>query len=64
MSVISSTLRKYAALEDGEVMLQSILREAADELDRKDALIEAIKFDMYNYDHRLTYESKNNQESR
>lgn len=64
MSVISATLRKYAELEDGEVMLRSILKEAADELDRKDALIEAIKFDMYNYDHRLTYESKNNQESR
>ena len=60
MGVISSTLRKYAALEDGEVMLQSILKEAADELDRKDALIEAIKFDMYNYDHRSAHESKNN----
>ena len=60
MGVISSTLRKYAALEDGDVMLQSVLREAADELDRKDALIEAIKFDMYNYDHRSAHESKNN----
>ena len=58
MSVITSTLRKYASLEDGEVMLQSILREAADELDRKDALIEAIKFDIYNYDHRVPNESK------
>lgn len=59
MNVISSTLRKYAALEDGDVMLQSVLREAADELDRKDALIEAIKFDLYNYDHRSVHESKN-----
>lgn len=60
MSVISSTLRKYADMEDGNVMLQSVLREAADELDRKDALIEALKFDMYNYDHRSAHESKNN----
>lgn len=60
MSLISSTLRKYADMEDGNVMFQSVLREAADELDRKDALIEAIKFDMYNYDHRSTHESKNN----
>lgn len=60
MGVISSTLRKYADMEDGNVMLQSVLREAADELDRKDALIEAIKFDMHNYDHRSTHESKNN----
>ena len=59
MGVISSTLRKYAGLEDGEVMLQSVLREAADELDRKDALIESIKFDLYNYDHRSVHESKN-----
>ncbi len=59
MSVITSTLRKYASLEDGEVMLQSILKEAADELDRKDTLIEAIKFDIYNYDHRVPNESKN-----
>lgn len=60
MSLISSTLRKYADMEDGNVMFQSVLREAADELDRKDALIEAIKFDMYNYDHRSVHESKNN----
>ena len=59
MSVISNTLRKYADMEDGNVMLQSVLREAADEIDRKDALIEAIKFDIYNYDHRAKYESKN-----
>ena len=59
MGVISSTLRKYADMEDGNVMLQSVLREAADELDRKDALIEALKFDMYNYDHRSAHESKN-----
>lgn len=52
MGVISITLRKYADMEGGNVMLQSVLREAADELDRKDALIEAIKFDMHNYDHR------------
>ena len=45
MSVISTTLRKYAALEDGDLMLQSVLLEAADELDRKDGLIDAIKFD-------------------
>lgn len=60
MSLISSTLRKYAELQDGNVMLKSVLREAADELDRKDALIEAIKFDLYNYDHRSAHESKNN----
>lgn len=59
MGVISSTLRKYAEIQDGDVMLQSVLREAADELDRKDALIEAIKFDMYNYEHRAPHESKN-----
>ena len=59
MGVISSTLRKYAEIQDGDVMLQSVLREAADELDGKDALIEAIKFDMYNYEHRVPHESKN-----
>ena len=59
MSVISNTLRKYAEMQDGEVMLRSVLKEAADELDRKDALIEAIKFDMYNYEHRVPHESKN-----
>ena len=53
MSVISTTLRKYAEKEECNVMLRSVLREAADELDRKDALIEAIKFDLYNYDHRV-----------
>lgn len=58
MSLISSTLRKYADMEDGNVMFQSVLREAADELDRKDALIEAIKFDMYNYEHRAKHEGK------
>ena len=63
MSLISSTLRKYADMEDGNAMLQSVLREAADELDRKDALIEAIKFDMYNYDHRVKHESTDKQES-
>ena len=52
MSVVSNTLRKYAGLEEIDVMMRSVLREAADELDRKDALIEAIKFDMHNYDHR------------
>ena len=59
MSVISNTLRKYVEIEDGDMTLQSVLREAADELDRKDALIEAIKFDMYNYDHHTPHESKN-----
>ena len=59
MSVISNTLRKYAELGDGDVMLQSVLREAADDIDRKDALIEAIKFDLYNYDHRSAHESTN-----
>lgn len=59
MGVISSTLRKYADMEDGNVMLQSVLREAADEIDRKDALIEAIRFDMHNYDHCSAHESKN-----
>ena len=60
MSVISSTLRKYIEIEEDNVMLRSALQEAADELDRKDAFIEAVKFDMYNYDHRvMPYESKN-----
>lgn len=63
MSVISTTLRKYAALEDGDLMLQSVLLEAADELDRKDGLIDAIKFDMYNYDHRVKHEGADKQES-
>ena len=54
MSVISNTLRKYAEVEDGDAILRSVLKEAADELDRKDALIDAIKFDIYNYDHRTT----------
>lgn len=52
MSVISNTLRKYAGIEDTDVILRSVLKEAADELDRKDGLIDAIKFDVYNYDHR------------
>ena len=34
MSLISSTLRKYADMEDGNVMFQSVLREAADELEK------------------------------
>lgn len=59
MSVISNTLRKYSDDEGGNVMLQSVLREAADELDRKDALIEAIKSELYKYDHRVAHESKN-----
>ena len=29
------------------------------QLDRKDGLIEALKFDMYNYDHRTPHESTN-----
>lgn len=52
MSVISATLRKYAEMEEDNVMLRSVLREAADELDRRDAFIDALKFDLYNYDHR------------
>ena len=63
MSVISNTLRRYAALQEEDMMLQSVLQEAADELDRKDAFIGAIKYNMYNYDHWTKYESKNKQES-
>lgn len=59
MSVISNTLRKYAEVSDADTILRSVLKEAADELDRKDALIDAIKFDIYNYDHRSAHESKN-----
>lgn len=52
MGIISSTLRKYAEIEDTDVILRSVLKEAADELDRKDGLIDAINFDIYNYNHR------------
>lgn len=40
-------------------MMRSVLREAADELDRRDGLIDAIKFDIYNYDHRTTPKMRN-----
>ena len=56
MSVISATLRKYAEIEEDNVMLRSVLREAADELDRRDDFIESLKFDLYNYDHRGRHE--------
>ena len=59
MSVVSNTLRKYAVLEEIDVMMRSVLREAADELDRRDGLIDAIKFDIYNYDHRTTPKMRN-----
>lgn len=59
MSIISNTLRKYAEVEDADTILRSVLKEAADELDRKDGLIDAIKFDIYNYDHRITPKTRN-----
>ena len=42
MNVVSSTLRKYADTKDDEVMLQSILREAAEELAERSDIINAI----------------------
>lgn len=59
MGIISNTLRKYAEIEGTDVVLRSVLKEAADELDRRDGLIDAIKFDIYNYDHRTTPKMRN-----
>ena len=54
MSVISNTLRKYAERDGSEdIMLASVLKEVADELDRKDAVIAAIKKSILEYDTRL-----------
>ena len=59
MGIISNTLRKYAEIEDTDAILRSVLREAADELDRKDGFIDAIHFDVYNYDRRILPKIKN-----
>ena len=59
MSVISNTLRRYAEFEDTDVILRSVLKEAADELDRKDGLIDAINFDIYNYNRRTMPKMRN-----